>query len=129
MIKIYTREGCTSSLKTKDWLESHGIEFEQREILQLSQQDMTHLLSLTDLGFEELLKLKGKQSKENLQTLFHFNEWSLTECVQFLKYHTEFLKTPIILDQEKYMMGYNSEEIRKFLPKSYRKMEIRIQRK
>ena len=126
MIKIYTREGCTSSLKTKDWLESHGIEFEQREILQLSQQDMTHLLSLTDLGFEELLKLKGKQSKENL---FHFNEWSLTECVQFLKYHTEFLKTPIILDQEKYMMGYNSEEIRKFLPKNYRKMEIHMQRK
>lgn len=123
MIRLYTRGGCNSSLKAKNWLEAHNIEFEHKKMAQLSQQELLHLLSLTTSGVEEILKLKGKRNRENLQIMLHFSEWSLTECVHFLKYHTEFLHSPLILDQEKYMMGYHTEEIRQFLPKSYRKQE------
>lgn len=91
MIRLYTRGGCNSSLKAKDWLEAHNIEFEHKKMAQLSHQELLYLLSLTTSGVEEILKLKGKRNRENLQSMLHFSEWSLTECVQFLKYHTDFL--------------------------------------
>ncbi|WP_019299529.1 ArsC/Spx/MgsR family protein [Lactococcus garvieae] len=114
--------GCTSCIKAKQWFEAHGLEFEQRRITELSQDDFFHLLSLTESGVEEVVKLKGKWNKSNLQSLFHFNDWTLRECVHFLKYHPEFLQAPIVLADNKYMIGYNPDDIRQFLPKSYREL-------
>lgn len=123
IITLYYCGKCGSCLKTKTWLENQGLNVKKKKISEISEEDLFLLLALTDRGLEEIIKFKGKWNRQNLQSSFHFNEWTLTECVQFLIYHTEFLQCPIIIDQTKYMTGYNPDDIRKFLPKSRRKIE------
>lgn len=49
---------------------------------------------------------------------------SLYKGLDLLRRHTELLITPLILEGKKSLIGYNSEEIRKFLPQTYRKQNF-----
>ena len=46
------------------------------------------------------------------------------DSINFILGHTEVLKTPIIIDDHKLMTGFNPEEIRKFIPQSYRRLSM-----
>ena len=39
-------------------------------------------------------------------------------------FHPYVLQTPIIIDGNNYLIGYNEDEIRKFLPKEYRRHRL-----
>ncbi|WP_285009606.1 ArsC/Spx/MgsR family protein [Lactococcus formosensis] len=45
----------------------------------------------------------------------------LKSALYYLKMNTSLFKTPIILDENNYLIGYNSDEIRRFFPREYRK--------
>lgn len=49
------------------------------------------------------------------------DKMDFNDTVDFLLNHTELLKTPILIDKNKLMIGFNAEEIRKFIPKNRRK--------
>lgn len=127
MIRVYYRSGCQSSIKVCSWFEENGIEIKKNNIRYISRQELILLLSMTNTGMEEIIKHKGnnqRNAEKWLTTEIKFNE-----ALNFLKCHTEILRTPIILDNNKYMLGFNNEEIRKFIPAKRRKeMYFQIQK-
>ncbi|MDR0899362.1 MAG: hypothetical protein LBM27_03315, partial [Lactobacillaceae bacterium] len=54
-----------------------------------------------------------------------FDDMSLNEAIQFVIGHPQVLRRPLITDWDKIQVGFHQEEIRKFLPKNYRKAEIK----
>nr|WP_285047110.1 ArsC/Spx/MgsR family protein [Lactococcus petauri] len=69
-------------------------------------------------------------SDENTKQLTLFEtmleELSLESALSFLQNHLELLCTPIIFDDKRVQLGYDSENIRKFIPKEKRRVDARI---
>ncbi|MEH7391609.1 ArsC/Spx/MgsR family protein, partial [Bacillus sp. JJ1474] len=45
---------------------------------------------------------------------------SLSELYQTIKDHPKLLRRPLILDEKRLQVGFNEEEIRRFLPRQVR---------
>lgn len=54
------------------------------------------------------------------------DKMDFNDTVDFILKHTELLKTPILIDKNKLMIGFNAEDIRKFIPKNRRKYIERL---
>lgn len=123
MVKIYCDTRGTSSRRALAWFKKYNIEVDQRRIGEIRKEDLIQLLSISEEGLSEILKRSGKCSSETKSKIDFFMELPLEEGFRFLSYHPEILQAPIIFDENKYLIGYNSEEIRKFLPQSYRRVK------
>nr|WP_285006205.1 ArsC/Spx/MgsR family protein [Lactococcus formosensis] len=44
--------------------------------------------------------------------------------VNYILENTNILRSPLIVDQNKLLIGYKAEDIRNFLPPKYREVEI-----
>jgi regulatory protein spx len=75
-------------------------------------------LTLTDNGFSDLLKGSGKDI--DLLAEVMSEDDSVTDWVDYIAEHLGVLKFPILLGENKLMVGYNSDEIRKFIPQKVR---------
>ncbi len=53
------------------------------------------------------------------------DELSLSELVDLVVKYPDLIKRPIIFDDKRLEIGYNEEEIRRFLPRSVREAELR----
>lgn len=52
-------------------------------------------------------------------------ELPLGSALMFLQNHLELLCTPIIFDEKRIQLGYDGENIRKFIPKEKRRVDAR----
>lgn len=120
MIKIYYTGSCSSSKKVFYWMDKHNIVTEQLKISHLSPQDLFHLLTLSELGIEEIIKRRSTLNDEASKKIQHLEKLSFKSAVIFLLENKELLKTPIVLEKNKYMIGYQIDNIRQFLPAEYR---------
>ena len=50
---------------------------------------------------------------------------SISTLIQLIEENPSLLRRPIILDGKRMQIGFNEDEIRAFLPRSYRKEELR----
>lgn len=114
LIKIYYSTRNSSSKKAVEWFKNKGIAISAKRIQHISKEDLMHVLSMSEQGFTDILKKTGK-CNSNIERM------KFSEGVLFIQNHVELLKLPIIIGKNKLMIGYNSEEIRKFIPKNYRK--------
>ncbi|MFQ6324169.1 ArsC/Spx/MgsR family protein [Lactococcus garvieae] len=48
----------------------------------------------------------------------------LNEAINYIKVNPDFLRSPIIIEKDKVLIGYNPEQIRMFLPKEYRRKSL-----
>ena len=127
MIKIYRKSsGDVSSRKAKIWMQEHSIPYEMYSMDDLSLAELKHILRLSN-GVEEIM-LSTKRAWKTYQELVEpFCGWEVTfnEMVHYLLRNTELLRQPLIFDEQRLLVGYNEEEIRKFLPRLTRKMAYR----
>ena len=121
MIKIYYRMGCGSSRRALAWFQTYGIEVQQQRVDKLTKEDLIKLLSLSDEGTSEVLKCASRSSSNVNKMLNHIMELSFNEALDFILEHPIMLQAPLILDENKHLIGYNDDEIRMFLPKKYRR--------
>lgn len=122
MLQLYTTKGNSQALKVKEWLDNQNIAYIEQNIGSISKSDLLLLLSKTGNGFQDILKRTGKYIEalgdvENLT----FNE--LCNCI--LK-NKNLLRCPIIVDEEKIFTGFNSDEIRQFVPNEIRRNKREI---
>lgn len=47
---------------------------------------------------------------------------SINELIKFIQDNPSVLKRPIMIDERRFQVGYNAEEIRVFIPKELRKL-------
>ncbi|CAM2844691.1 transcriptional regulator Spx [Fructilactobacillus fructivorans] len=124
MLNLYVAPSSASSRKARAWLKDHNIPFKERNINSnpLNADEVKQILRLTENGSEDIISTRSNVFKK-----LHLNldDLSLTELVDLLVKYPDLIKRPIIFDDKRLEVGYNEEEIRRFLPRDVREAELR----
>ena len=92
MVVLYTTASCGSCRKAKAWLEENQIDYTEKNIV------------------------SNSMTVDELKSILRLTEEGATEIIE----HPLMLRRPIMLDEKRLQIGFNDEEIRKFLPRSVR---------
>jgi regulatory protein spx len=119
MVKIYTSPSCSSCRKVKQWFTSQNIPFEERNIFDatLDEKELREILAKSENGTEDIISSRSKIIKENN---IDIDSMSIKDLVSFIKENPSVLKRPIMVDNRRIQVGYNSEEIMTFIPQARR---------
>ncbi|MFG1200744.1 transcriptional regulator SpxA [Pediococcus acidilactici] len=123
MVNLYTSPSCTSCRKAKAWLEEHGIQYKERNIFSepLSAAEIKQVLKLTENGTEEIVSRRSKVFQELDVDL---DDLSLKQLIDLIEKNPGLLRRPILVDDKRLQVGYNEDEIRRFLPRKVRQLEL-----
>ncbi|OCA89965.1 transcriptional regulator Spx [Pradoshia sp. D12] len=124
MVTLYTSPSCTSCRKAKAWLEEHDIPYKERNIFSesLSLDEIKEILRMTEDGTDEIISTRSKTFQKlnvNLDNL------PLQELFNIIQQNPGLLRRPIIIDEKRLQVGYNEDEIRRFLPRKVRTFQLR----
>ena len=123
MVVLYYGFSSKSCRKARLWFKEHRIPVDERRIRFITREDLLSALRLSERGFRDLLK-RSEQCDERLSALIeHTMNLSFPAAVDFTLENPDVLKVPLILDENKLVIGYNTETIRVFIPQRYRNME------
>lgn len=123
MVTLYMSPSCTSCRKAKAWLQEHDIPFEERNIFSepLSVPEIKNILRMTENGTEDII---SKRSKAYSQLKVNLNELPMKDLYELISENPGLLRRPIILEDKRLQVGYNEDEIRRFLPRRVRELEL-----
>ena len=122
MIKIYTAPSCSSCRKAKDFFKKEEIPYQEQNIFvtDLNDAELKDILTKTENGTEDIISTRSKIIKESGVDV---NNMTISELIAFIRKNPSVLKRPIMVDDTKVQIGYNSEEIRVFIPHEKRVAE------
>ena len=64
----------------------------------------------------------SKRSKIIKENDIDIDSMSISELIKFIQENPSVLKRPIMIDERRFQVGYNAEEIRVFIPRELRKL-------
>ena len=122
MIKIYTAPSCSSCKKAKAFFKKEEIPYQEKNIFVnvLNEQELRDILTKTENGTEDIISTRSKIIKESHKDI---DSMTISELIAFIRENPSVLKRPIMVDETKVQVGYNSEEIRVFIPHEKRVAE------
>ncbi|MBK5076276.1 transcriptional regulator Spx [Lactococcus lactis] len=125
MITIYTKGSCLSSRNVRKWLENHHILFKEVNLTTqtISKEEFMELLRFTQFGTQELLS-RNSNIYRKLSKRYNFQELTLSELILVVQAYPSLLRKPIVFDGKRLQVGYNEDEMRKFIPRLYRKVNL-----
>ena len=121
MIRIYTAPSCASCRKVKAWIKENDLPFVEKNIFSTSlhKEELQELLARSENGTDDIISKRSKVIKEqNIDV----EDMSVNELISFIQDNPSILKRPIMLDDRRFQVGYNSEEIRAFIPRNLRNL-------
>ncbi|MGT2906274.1 Spx/MgsR family RNA polymerase-binding regulatory protein [Streptococcus dentiloxodontae] len=124
MVTLFLSPSCTSCRKARAWLTKHEVVFSEHNIITspLTQDELVKILSFTENGTEDIISTRSKV----FQKLdIDVDELTVMELIQLISKYPNLLRRPIIMDKKRMQIGFNEDEIRAFLPRDYRKQELR----
>ncbi|SFJ65775.1 regulatory protein spx [Halobacillus dabanensis] len=124
MVTLYTSPSCTSCRKAKAWLEEHNIPYTERNIFSepLTLDEIKEILRMTEDGTEEIISTRSKVF-QNLSV--DFDQLPMQDLFDLIQENPGLLRRPIIIDDKRLQVGYNEDEIRRFLPRSVRTFQLK----
>lgn len=119
MIRLYTAPGSQSCRKAKSWLTNRNMPFVEKNILssQLREEELLEFLERSENGTDDIV---SRRSKVFLESQLDFDGMSTQELIHFIQKNPAILKRPIIMDERRFLVGYNDDEIRAFIPREQR---------
>ena len=124
VVTLFTSPSCTSCRKAKAWLIENDIEFVERNIFSeaLTTDEIKNILSITEHGTEDIISFSSKTfQKLNLD----IESMSIQQLYKVIQDNPGMLRRPIIVDDKRLQVGYNEDEIRRFLPKEIRVNQLK----
>ena len=123
MVTIYTSPSCTSCRKARAWLEENNITYKERNIFSepLDIPEIKSILRITEDGTEEIISTRSKAFQELNVDL---EELPLQDLFALIQENPGLLRRPIMVDEKRLQVGYNEDEIRRFLPREVRAIEL-----
>ncbi|WP_028124889.1 transcriptional regulator SpxA [Eremococcus coleocola] len=123
MVTLYITPSCTSCRKARSWLEENNIEYEERNIFTdpLTANEIKEILQMSENGTEDIVSTRSKAYSELDVEL---SDLPMNEFFTMVQNEPGLLRRPIILDEKRLQIGYNEDEIRRFLPRSVRAREL-----
>lgn len=125
MLNLYVAPSSASSRKARAWLTEHHIDFKERNINSnpINGDEVKEILRLTENGSEDIISTRSNIYKElNLD----IDNLSLSQLINLVVKYPDLIKRPIIFDDHRLEVGFNEEEIRRFLPREVREAELRV---
>lgn len=119
MIIIYTSSSCASCRKVIAWFKEQGIPFVEKSIYSPSftEKDIRDILMKSENGTDDIISRNSKVVKALNRDI---NDMTISEVIAFIKDNPTSLKRPIIVDDHRIQVGYNSDDIRAFIPHARR---------
>ena len=124
MVTLYTSPSCTSCRKAKKWFKEHNIPFKERNIFAqpLSKDEIKKILQMTEDGTEEIISTRSKAYQALKMDI---NDLTIDQLISLIEKNPGLLRRPIMMDDKILQVGYNEDEIRRFLPRKVRVMELK----
>lgn len=124
MITLFLSPSCTSCRKARAWLSKHEVAFEEHNIITspLNKEELLQILSFTENGTEDIISTRSKVFRK---LAIDVDELSTSSLMELISENPSLLRRPIILDKKRMQIGFNEDEIRAFLPRDYRKQELK----
>lgn len=124
MITLFLSPSCTSCRKARAWLSKHEVAFEEHNIITspLNKEELLQILSFTENGTEDIISTRSKVFQK---LAIDVDELSTSSLMELISENPSLLRRPIILDKKRMQIGFNEDEIRAFLPRDYRKQELK----
>lgn len=124
MITLFLSPSCTSCRKARAWLSKHEVAFEEHNIITspLNKEELLQILSFTENGTEDIISTRSKVFQK---LAIDIDELSTSSLMELISENPSLLRRPIILDKKRMQIGFNEDEIRAFLPRDYRKQELK----
>ncbi len=124
VVTLYTSPSCTSCRKAKAWLEENDITYKERNVFSesLTIEEIKEILRMTEDGTDEIISTRSKIFQKlnvNLETM------PLQDLYNLIQENPGLLRRPIIIDEKRLQVGYNEDEIRRFLPRKVRSFHLR----
>ena len=119
MLKIYTSPSCASCRKAVAFLKEQKIAYTEKNIMTsvLNEEELKDILAKSENGTDDIISKRSKVFKEkNLDV----DNMTIKELINFIRENPTILKRPIIVNDRLIQVGYNSEEIRTFIPRELR---------
>ncbi len=113
-IKFYTYPSCTSCRKTKEWLNEHGINYEERHLFKNppTVEELMDIIKITENGLEDILSTRGQVFKDlNVD----IDNLKVSEVLKLLTSEPGLLRRPIITVGERLIIGYNKPLLESYL--------------
>ena len=87
----------------------------------LKIDEIKQILQMTEDGTEEII---SKRSKAYQELTVDIDSLSLGQLLELLQANPGLFRRPIIFDDKRLEVGYNEDEIRQFLPRQVRILEL-----
>jgi regulatory protein spx len=119
MVTVFTTPSCGSCRKAKAWFLEHQIDYIERNIIAnpLTIDEIKSILRLTEEGTDEIISTTSKAFQElnvDIESL------PLNALYKLIIDNPKMLRRPIIIDEKRLQVGYNEDEISRFLPRRLR---------
>ena len=124
MITLFLSPSCTSCRKARAWLASHKVPFQEHNIMTspLTAGELRRILAFTENGTDDIISTRSKI----FQKLdVDVEDMSISQLIKLIEENPSLLRRPILLDEKRMQIGFNEDEIRAFLPRDYRKQELK----
>ncbi|MGX7075688.1 transcriptional regulator SpxA [Globicatella sanguinis] len=123
MVTLYVTPSCTSCRKARAWLEENNIPYQERNIFTepLTLNEIKAILRMTEEGTEDIVSTRSKAYAElNID----ISEMPLNDFFDLVQKEPGLLRRPIMIDEKRLQIGFNEDEIRRFLPREVRALEL-----
>jgi len=104
-------------------LEKHNLPFVERNIFQerLTVAEIKEILSMTEEGTDEIISTRSRAYDE---LDIDFDALPLQQLYLVIQENPGVLKRPIIMDHKRLQIGYHEDEIRRFMPRKIRNIQL-----
>ena len=114
MITMYISNN-RSSRNARQFFDDYQIPVMQIKISSKMTED--EMIDILEKNPDEVTSISSIKSDSVRSLVHHFDHLRLSELVKILISDPKLIKTPIIFDDKRFLAGYNSEDIRAFLPR------------
>lgn len=128
MIILCYDTSSRASRQAISWFEYYGIKVHKRRVEQISKGELKHILSLSETGFPEILK-KPTGTGTRIHTVNQkLHNMGFEEAIDLILENKDILKVPLIFDDYRLAIGYNTDTIRTFIAKEHRRKTAELKR-
>lgn len=121
MITMYISPGCASCRKAKQWLTERNIPFKERNIFSalLNEDEIRNILMRSENGTDDII---SKRSKVIVENNIDVEDMSMGQLIKFIQENPSILRRPILIDEKRFVVGYDDDEITTFIPAEIRRL-------
>ncbi len=124
MVTLLVSPGCSSSRRAKEWLIEHGINFKERNMFieRLSIYELKLIIQKTETGIDEII---SKRSVAFRAVKNDYDALSLRDIIKKMSKNPEMIRSPILFDNKRLIVGFSEDQIRCFTPRRERTLFLR----